>query len=55
MSKSNQAKKFLYLKGKLNQVSVIALLDLQLLCQVSEDGSLHLIYRYLENYSIFAS
>ena len=53
-SKNKQAKNIFYLKSKLNQVSVLALLNWQMLCHVSENAILHaIIYWCYENYSIF--
>ena len=52
-SKNKQAENTFYLKNKLNQISVLALPEWQLLCQVSENAILHpIINSYLENYSI---
>ena len=39
--KKKQAKNIFHLKSKLNQVSVLALADWQLLCQLSENAVLH--------------
>ena len=54
--KNKQDKNIFYLKSKLNQVSVLALPECQLLCQVSENAILHtIVHWYFENCSIFAS
>ena len=54
--KNKQDKNIFYLKSKLNQVSVLALPECQLLGQVSENAILHtIVYWYFENCSIFAS
>ena len=39
--KNKQAKNIFYQKSKLNQVSVLVLLDRQLLCQVQQNAILH--------------
>ena len=54
--KNKQDKNIFYLKSKLNQASVLALPECQLLCQVSENAIMHtIVYWYFENCSIFAS
>ena len=42
--KNKQVKNTFYLKSKLNQVSILDLPDWQLLCKVSENATLNLIY-----------
>ena len=42
--KNKQVKNIFYLKSKLNQVSILDLSDWQLLCKVSENATLNLIY-----------
>ena len=44
------------IESNLNQISVTALSDWEMLHQVSENAILHpIIYRNLENYSVFTS
>ena len=53
---SDKINSIFYLKSKLNQVSVIALADWQLLCQVPENAILHPNAKWcFENYSILTS